>query len=81
MRGPWDPNLHMMGMALRMRWLWLARTDISRTWSGYSFMADDPSKAFFDASIMVMVGDGNCALFWLDRFINGFSIKTLAPNL
>jgi hypothetical protein len=31
------PNLHLIGMALQMRWLWFARTYPQRTWSGFKF--------------------------------------------
>lgn len=31
------PNLQLMGMVPRMRWMWLARTDLARTWSGFKF--------------------------------------------
>lgn len=33
------------------------------------------------ASITVLLGDGNLALFWKDRWINGRSIGEIAPHL
>lgn len=44
-----------MGFALQMHWPWLARTDGDKTWSGYKFKEEGLAKAFFDASVTVMV--------------------------
>jgi hypothetical protein len=57
------PNLQMMGMALRMRWLWFARTDPQRTWSGFKFGNEAQAGNFFEASISVVIVDGRRALF------------------
>jgi hypothetical protein len=61
------PNLQMMGKALRMRWLWFARTDPQRTWSGLKFGNKAQAESFFEASVSVAVGDGRRALFWSDN--------------
>jgi hypothetical protein len=34
------PNLRTFGMALRLRWLWLARTDPDKTWALFHFRTD-----------------------------------------
>jgi hypothetical protein len=34
------PNLQLMDFALRLHWLWLARVDMDKTWSGYNFLVD-----------------------------------------
>jgi hypothetical protein len=39
------------------------------------------TKAFFDASVAIEVGDGAQALFWEDNWLAGCSVKHLAPNL
>lgn len=31
------PKLGLMGIALRMRWFWLARTDPNKTWTVFKF--------------------------------------------
>jgi hypothetical protein len=56
-----------MGMALRMRLLWFARTDPQRTWSGFKFGHEAQAESFFEASISIAVGDGRKALFWSDN--------------
>jgi hypothetical protein len=40
-----------MGFVLRLRWLWLAKVDSDKTWSGYFFRADRSSHDFFDAFV------------------------------
>jgi hypothetical protein len=75
------PNLLLMGFALRLRWLWLARVDVDKTWLGYSFRVDKASQEFFDTSITMQVGDGSHAVFWMDCWLNGCSIRQLALNL
>jgi hypothetical protein len=59
------PNLRLMGFTLCLHWLWLARVDSDKTWSGYFFRVDRSSQDLFDVSVIVQVGDGSCALFWL----------------
>jgi hypothetical protein len=61
------PDLCTFGMALRLRWLWLARTDLDKTWVMFQFPTDRFAHAFFDASVSVEVGDGSRALFWGDN--------------
>jgi hypothetical protein len=75
------PDLRTFGMALRLRWLWLARTDPAKTWPTFWFPADRAAQAFFHASVSVEVEDGSRALFWEDNWLTGCSIKLLAPNL
>lgn len=75
------PNLHWMGMALRMRWMCLACTDPSKTWLGFKFPYGIEVDSFFQPSVSTVVGDGRSALFWSDRWIDGVSIWSLAPNL
>jgi hypothetical protein len=68
-------------MTLRLWWLWLAHTNLDKTWATFWFPADRVAQAFFDASISVEVGDGTRALFWEDNWLASCSIKLLAPNL
>jgi hypothetical protein len=74
------PNLQMMGMALRMRWLWFARTDPERTWFHFKFGNEAQVESFFKASVSVAVGDGRRALFWSDNWIQGASIRSITPT-
>jgi hypothetical protein len=42
-------DLRLMGMALRLRWLWLQRTEPSRPWGTLPFKSDSLSQSFFIA--------------------------------
>lgn len=74
-------NLSLMGMSLRMRWLWLARTDLSKAWTALKLGIEPQARSFLEASVSVVIGDGHMALFLSDKWINGCSIRSLAPNL
>jgi hypothetical protein len=75
------PNLQLMGIALRMRCLWFARTDPHITWSGFKFGNEAQAKSFFEASILVAVADGRTTLFWSDNWIQCTYIRSIAPKV
>jgi hypothetical protein len=52
-------DLRLFGSALRIRWLWLQHTEPSRPWAKLSFKEDKVTTAFFQASTIVVLGDGN----------------------
>jgi hypothetical protein len=62
-RGLGLPDLRTFGMALHLRWLWLARTDPDKMWALFCFPTDRSAQAFFDASVSVEVGDGSKPCF------------------
>ena len=64
-------DLHRLGYALRMRWLWLKRTDDSRTWCDLPVESESVVDQMFQASIYVELGNGHKALFWTDRWLHG----------
>jgi hypothetical protein len=57
------PDLRIMGLSLRLSWLWLQRCDGSRHWSNLLVASDRTSKALFKASITCQVGNGENTLF------------------
>lgn len=69
------------GLALRLRWLWLSRTDDSRAWSGLNLQFSVDERALFFASTTMCLGNGQRALFWEDRWIRGRAIKEMMPQL
>ena len=71
-------DLQLFGYALRMRWLWLKRTDDSRPWSQLPDRGENVVQAMFQASISIDLGDGASSFFWTDRWIQGKSIRDLA---
>jgi hypothetical protein len=49
-------DLHLMGIALRVRWLWLQRAEADRPWSAMLVQADEQTKVFFHASTSFILG-------------------------
>jgi hypothetical protein len=69
------PDLRVMGMALRLRWLWMQWCDNAMPWLKLPVATDKLSKAFFKASIICRVGNGEGTLFWLDPWLDGWCIE------
>ena len=74
-------NKQLCGYALRMRWLWLRRTDPSRPWLHLTDDREPIVEAMFQNSTYIELGDGNTALFWSDRWLHGTSLEDMAPCL
>jgi len=74
-------DLKTLGWALRMRWLWLQKTEPNRPWAHLPIHVPDQVKAFFAVAVISEVGDGEHTLFWADRWLHGQSISELAPRL
>ena len=64
-----------------MRWLWLGRMDDTRSWLHLPDVTERPVEQLFSASIFIELGDGNKALFWTDRWVQGKSLLNIAPCL
>jgi hypothetical protein len=64
-------NLRLQGLALRVRWEWLRRTDPSRPWQGLPPFPDAQAREVFDRLVKIQNGDGRRVLFWRDRWIDG----------
>jgi hypothetical protein len=63
------PDMERTGLALRLRWLWLSRTDDWRAWSDLDLQFTAEERALFFASTTMAVGNGQNGLFWEDRWI------------
>lgn len=74
-------NLQTLNWALRMRWLWLQRTDPDKPWAAFNIQVHDCAKALFTMSVKTEVGDGSTTLFWTHRWIAGKSVEEIAPSL
>jgi hypothetical protein len=74
-------DLKMFDNALRLRWLWLQRTDNSHSWSLLPFNEDATTRAFFLASVRIELGNGRSLLFWQDAWLDGCSIADSASDL
>jgi hypothetical protein len=74
-------DLERTSLALRLRWLWLSRTDNRRAWHGLDLQFTAAERSLFFASTTMTVGNGLNALFWEDRWLGGRSISEIAPQL
>ena len=63
-------DLRLHGLALRVHWEWLQRTDLERPWQGLPVAVDRDARAVFDSLVKIVVGKGNKVLFWRDRWIH-----------
>jgi hypothetical protein len=74
-------DLRLLGLALRVRWLWLERVEPSCPCAAFLVGANKATTTFFKASISLVLGNGNAFLFWTDPWLHGQSIADLAPDL
>ena len=61
--------------------MWLARVDPDSAWQGLDMQFTHEEQAMFFASTTMILGDGLTALFWDDRWLQGQSIREIAPAL
>jgi hypothetical protein len=74
-------SLKELCWALRMRWLWLHKTNPQRPWANLPIQVPGKAKAFFSAVLISEVGNGATTLFWTDRWIMGQRVRDIAPRL
>ncbi|XP_072150088.1 uncharacterized protein [Setaria viridis] len=77
------PDLRLASFALRLRWLWMQKTDANRPWKHMQldFGKDPILQQMFQASIEIQLGDGNLALFWNDKWYGDSSPCIMALDL
>jgi hypothetical protein len=73
-------DLKHLSWALRMRWVWLKKTEPHRPWASLPIQIPDQVNSF-SVAVVSEVGNGNRTLFWTDRWIHGQCIADLAPRL
>jgi hypothetical protein len=74
-------SLKQLGWALKMRWLWLAKTEPSKPWAFLHIHLSEKVRSFFSAVTYTEIGDGASTLFWQDHWIFGKRIEYFAPRL
>lgn len=74
-------QLQQLGWALRMRWLWLQKTEPNKPWAFLPIQVHHSVKTFFSVAIISEVGNGMNTLFWTDRWLHGQSLDKLVPHL
>lgn len=74
-------DLRLQSLALRVRWLWLARTDPARPWQGLKLPKDTAAMAVFQSLARITVGSGASVFFWRDIWLNGCTVREIAPRV
>jgi hypothetical protein len=73
-------SLKELSWSLRMRWLWLKKTEPNRPWSTLPAQVLKQVKALFSVAMQTEVGDGKNTMFWTDRWLHGQRIEDITPN-
>ena len=74
-------DLARASLSLHKRWLWFSRTDTTRAWSGLYLQFSAEERAFFFASTVMQLGNGQQALFSENRWIGGLFVREISPLL
>jgi hypothetical protein len=74
-------DLRLQGLALRVRWGWLRRTDQSKPWQGLQVLFDAKARDVFDSLVQIQTGDGSRVLFWRDHWIDEKHALNFAPSI
>jgi hypothetical protein len=72
-------DLKAYSRALRLRWEWFRWTDQGRPWVGTKMPCDQVDKDLFAACTRIMLGNGETASFWTNRWLNGQALCSMAP--
>jgi hypothetical protein len=57
-------DLKHLNWALRLRWLWMRKTEPSKPWAAFPLQVSVGIEAFFSMAVITEVGDGTNTLFW-----------------
>lgn len=74
-------DLRRACLALRARWQWKLRTDQNHPGTMLPDKKDARLEALFRAATLSVVGSGESTLFWSDNWLDGTSIRAMAPAL
>lgn len=74
-------NLEKFARALRLRWLWIEWKDDSKPWNNTQTPCNELDRDLFRAGTTIKIGDGRTANFWMDNWLEGQSLKNLAPSI
>lgn len=74
-------DLKLLGIALRARWPWLMKTDPNRPWASLPLHVSNEVECLLSLAVTSSVGNGKSTLFWKDNWLEGTSIKQIAPAI
>ncbi|KAM0899838.1 hypothetical protein ACQ4PT_021037 [Festuca glaucescens] len=75
------PNLRLLNLALRCRWAWLQKVDPSKAWAEFNIQLPSVCTVVFDAATCYILGNGERARFWTDRWLDGAKVSEIALNV
>jgi hypothetical protein len=70
-----------LGWSLRIRWIWLDKTESSRPWAGLPIQIPQNAQALYKGAMESIVGNRETVLFWFGRWLGGNTVAELATNL
>lgn len=73
--------LQQLGWALRIRWLWLQKTELDKSWAFFPMQVHKSVQVFFSVAVVTEVGDGRNTIFWTAQWLNGQQLDLLVPHL
>lgn len=73
-------NLEKLDWSLRIRWLWLEKTDPSLPWAGLPIQVPHNGRVLFSMT-GINFGNGHSTLFWSHRWLDRKANFELSPNL
>jgi hypothetical protein len=74
-------DLRFFGVALRLRWEWLARADPRRCWAALPSKPEKSVATMAAVSMSVAVGDGTTSRLWTDDWTPVGRLCAFAPKL
>lgn len=72
-------DIKRLGWALRVRWVWLKKTQPDKPWASFDLQMNGCVNALFSMAVTTEIGDGRNTLFWKDRWQLGQKVEDLAP--
>lgn len=80
-RGLGITDTRLTATAFESKWLWLQKVDSDRAWAELPLRASREAVDFFIASTYTVIGNGERTMFWTDRWLDGRSVRQLAPTV
>ncbi|CAM0949967.1 unnamed protein product [Alopecurus aequalis] len=75
------PNMQLQSNALKLRWLWQSKTEDDKPWLGMPHPYSPAIISLFQASTIIIIGDGKNTSFWHDHWLEGSAPKGSLPQL
>ena len=75
------PNLQWLNTALQARWPWLQKCDKERPWAEFQIQVPPAAHQLVSSAARSIMGNGQNTLFWEDRWLGGYCVADIAPNI